>query len=141
MSLVKRNTVDFPSLMNELFNPDWFGGTAPKTGYYPAVNIIENEKDFELALSVPGRKKEDFVIEIDRDMLTISSESKNDETTETSNFRTREFALNTFKRSFTMSKMIDTEKIIAEYKNGILNFVLPKKEEALPKPKRSIELS
>ena len=141
MSLVKRNAMAFPSLMNELIKPDWFGGTAPRTSYLPSVNIIENEKDFELALSVPGRKKEDFVIEIDKDVLTISSEVKTNEPSEEENYTRREFAINSFKRSFTLSKMINVDKIKAEYENGILSFVFPKKKEALPKPKRSIELA
>lgn len=141
MSLVKRNTVNFPSLMNELLKPDWFGGTESETNYLPSVNIIENEKDFELALSVPGRKKEDFNIEIDKDVLTISSELETEEAAKEGNYTRREFAINSFKRSFTLSKMINAEKIEAEYENGILSFVFPKKKEALPKPKRSIELS
>lgn len=141
MSLVKRNTVTFPSLMNELLNPDWFGGTEPRTIYSPSVNIIENEKDFELALSVPGRKKEDFIIEIDKDILTVSSEVKTEDVSKDENYSRREFTLKSFKRSFTLSKMINVEKIDADYENGILSFILPKKAEALPKPKRSIELS
>ncbi len=64
MSLVKRNDVLFPSLMNEIFKPDWFGGMNDETAALPAVNIMENERAFELALSVPGRNKEDFLLEV-----------------------------------------------------------------------------
>src|SRR5690606_1696870 len=70
MSLVKRNDVLFPSLMNEIFKPDWFGGIETLRASVPAVNIKENEKDYELELVVPGRKKDDFVVEVDKNILT-----------------------------------------------------------------------
>ncbi|TMM53254.1 Hsp20/alpha crystallin family protein [Maribacter algarum] len=141
MSVVKRNNSVFPALMNELFKPDWFGGLESATSYLPAVNIKDNETEFELELSVPGRKKEDFNIEIDEDVLTVSSEVRTDEEKKTENFTRKEFTFSSFKRSFTLPETVDTEKIEANYENGILSFVLPKKEEALPKPKRLIELS
>lgn len=141
MSVVKRNNPVFPALMNELFKPDWFGGLESASNYLPAVNIKENEKDFELELSVPGRKKEDFNIEIDKDVLTISSEIRTVGDKAEENYTRKEFALNSFKRSFTLPETVNTEKIEANYANGILSFVIPKKTEALPKPKRLIELS
>jgi HSP20 family protein len=141
MSLIKRNDVLFPSLMNEIFKPDWFGGIENHRKALPAVNIKENEKDFELELSVPGRSKEDFNIEIDDNILTISSEVKTDSNESQNNYTRREFVYSSFKRAFTMPESIDSEKIKASYEEGILKFNLPKKEEALPKPKRLIELA
>ncbi|MGB2758705.1 MAG: Hsp20/alpha crystallin family protein [Maribacter stanieri] len=140
MSLTKRNEVLFPALMNELFRPDWFGGTENKRATVPAVNIKENEKDFELELFVPGRVKDDFKIEIDDSVLTISAElkEKNEEVKE--NFTRREFSISSFKRSFTLPDTVATDNIEATYEGGILKFNIPKKEEALPKPKRLIEL-
>jgi HSP20 family protein len=114
--------------MNEIFKPDWFGG-------------MENEKDYELELAVPGRKKEDFNIEIDKDVLTISSEIKYEDEAKEENYTRREFGFSSFKRAFTLPETIDSDKIEANYEDGLLKFVLPKKEEALPKPKRMIELS
>ncbi len=141
MSLVKRNDVLFPSLMNEIFKPDWFGGMNDATAAVPAVNIIENETAFELALSVPGRAKEDFVIEVDDNKLTVSSEVKTEKETEGSNYTRREFAFKSFKRVFSLPDTVNVDEIKADYVNGILKFTLPKKEEALPKPKRMIELA
>jgi len=140
MSLTKRNEVLFPALMNELFRPDWFGGTENKRATVPAVNIKENEKDFELELFVPGRVKDDFKIEIDDSVLTISAEikEKNEEVKE--NFTRREFSISSFKRSFTLPDTVATDNVEATYEGGILKFNIPKKEEALPKPKRLIEL-
>jgi HSP20 family protein len=141
MSIVKRNDLVFPSLMNELFRPDWFGGLENLSNALPAVNIKENEKDFGLELAVPGRKKEDFHIEVENELLTISYESKSEASKEEENYTRREFVHNSFKRSFTLPKTINADKIGAKYEDGILKLTLPKKAEALPKPKRMIELS
>lgn len=141
MSLVKRNDVLFPSFMNEIFKPDWFGGMNDTAAAIPAVNIIENEKAFELALSVPGRTKEDFTIEVDDNKLTVSSEVKAEKDIEEPNYTRREFAFKSFKRVFSLPDTVHLDEIKADYVSGILKFTLPKKEEALPKPKRMIELT
>ncbi|MBD1259180.1 Hsp20/alpha crystallin family protein [Maribacter polysiphoniae] len=141
MSLIKRNDVLFPSIMNEILKPDWFGGMVNDNASIPAVNIKENEKDYELELAVPGRKKEDFKIEVNENLLTVSSETSTSENEEKENYTRREFTFSSFKRAFTLPETIDEDGIKATYENGILKFNLPKKEEALPKPKRLIELS
>ena len=141
MSIVKRNNLVFPALMNEMFKPDWFGGMENLANPVPAANIKANEKDFELELAVPGRKKEDFNIEIGKDVLTVSFEVKTEETENTATYTRREFSLRSFKRAFTLPDSVDVDKIDAAYVDGILKFTLPKKEEALPKPKRLIALS
>ncbi|MGJ8735657.1 Hsp20/alpha crystallin family protein [Zobellia laminariae] len=140
MSVVKRNNLAFPSLMNEIFKPDWFGGMENTSGNSPAVNIKDNEKSFDLELIVPGRKKEDFNIEVDNELLTISSEFKNEEEVKEENYTRREFRFSSFKRAFTLPESINVDAIKADYVDGILKVELPKKEEALPKPKRLIEL-
>lgn len=141
MSITRRSNLVFPSLMNEIFKPDWFGGMENAVGNAPAVNIKENEKDFELELAVPGRKKSDFNIEIDKDVLTISSEIKHEGEVKEENYTRKEFGFTSFKRAFTLPETIDNDKIEANYEDGLLKFIFPKKEESLPKPKRMIELS
>ncbi|WP_350292353.1 Hsp20/alpha crystallin family protein [uncultured Croceitalea sp.] len=140
MSIVKRNNLLFPSLMNDIFKPDWFGGTENLNTNIPAVNIKENEADFELELAVPGFKKDDLKVEIDDNVLTISSEAKSENETKEGNYTRREFSFASFKRAFILPETIDEVKINANYEDGILRFSLPKKEEALPKPKRFIEI-
>lgn len=130
----------FPSLMNEIFKPDWFGGMENLNSAMPAVNIKENEKDFELELAVPGRKKEDFNIEVDNNVLTISSEVTSENEVSEETYTRREFGFSSFKRAFTLPETVDEDKIKADYINGLLKFTLPKRKEALPKPKRSIAL-
>lgn len=140
MSIVKRNKLFFPSLMNDFMGPDWFGGTDNWNTSVPAVNIKDNEKNFELELAVPGMKKDDFTVEVDNDVLTISSEfkSENEETQE--NYTRKEFSYSAFKRAFTLPETVDGSKIDAKYEDGILKLTLPKKQEALPKPKRLISI-
>lgn len=140
MSIIRRNNLVFPSLMNELFKPDWFGGMENLSSNVPAVNIKENEKDFELELAVPGRKKEDFNIEVNENILTVSSEMTSENEVKEENYTRKEFGYTSFRRAFTLPESIDEDKIDALYEDGILKFVLPKKAEALPKPKRLIEL-
>ena len=142
MNLVKRNNMLFPSLLNDIISPDWFGGleTAPVRTNVPAVNIKENERGFEMELAIPGLKKEDVNIEVDENVLTISSELKVENETTEDNFTRKEFSYSSFKRAFTLPETIDEDKINAKHEDGILRLTLPKKDEALPKPKRLIEI-
>jgi HSP20 family protein len=141
MSIVKRNNMLFPALMNDIFKPDWFGGIENTNPTFPAVNIKENETNFELELAIPGFKKDNFNIEIDENVLTISSEIKSGDTVKENNYTRREFSFSSFKRAFTLPETIDEAKINANYEDGILRLSLPKREEALPKPKRLIDIA
>ncbi len=121
------------ALFNDLFQNESYGKSCNK----PAANIVENEDNFELILSVPGFEKEDIKIDLEDNVLTVSSEKEVDE--KDVNFSRREFAYNAFSRSFRLSKTVDLEKIKADHKNGILNIVIPKIEEA--KLKKAIKIS
>lgn len=140
MSIVKRHNVLFPSVFDEFLKPDWFGGMEKYNRSYPAVNIKENEDSFELELAIPGKKKEDFNVEVDDHVMTISMESRTEDEVAEENYTRREFSYTAFTRSFTLPETVAEDKIKAAYTDGILKFTLPKKEEALPKPKRMIEI-
>ena len=140
MSLIRRNTGLFPSLWNDVLSPDWFGGVDQFNHTMPAVNIREGETNFTLELAVPGQKREDFNVEVDNDVLTISMESKDEKAEKEGEFTRREFRYTSFRRAFTLPETVNQDDISADYKDGILRFTLPKKEEALPKPKRLIEI-
>lgn len=143
MSLVKR-TDRLPFIFDDIFNADWFGGISNdhKIGFNtPAVNVKENDNDFVIELAAPGLVKENFKIELDKDILTISSEAKNDTSEGKDNYTKKEFNYSTFKRSFTLPDTVNSVEILASYDNGILSVKLPKKEEAKVQPKRSIEIS
>ena len=140
MSIIRRNTGMFPNLLNDVFAPDWFGGVDQINRSLPAVNIREGEKEFTLELAIPGMKKEDFNVEVDEDVMTISMETKTETTKEEEKYTRREFRYNAFKRAFTLPESVDQDQITADYTDGILRFTLPKKAEALPKPKRLIDI-
>jgi HSP20 family protein len=140
MSIVKRNNLIFPSLLNDFMGPDWLGGIDKWNTTVPAVNIKDNEKEFELELAVPGVKKDDFTVEVDHDVLTISSEMKSENEETKDNYTRKEFSYSSFKRAFTLPETVDGSKIDAKYEDGILRLTLPKKQEALPKPKRLISI-
>ncbi|NUY81101.1 Hsp20/alpha crystallin family protein [Flavobacterium sp. MAH-1] len=142
MNLVKKNHGHFfPSVLDELFRPD-FGGRQLNfnTPAVPPVNIRETDNAFEVELSAPGKTKEDFNIEVDNGLLTISSEIKNETTAEEGKYTRREFSFSSFKRSFTLPETVNDDDIKASYEGGILKISLPKKEEALPKAKRLIDV-
>jgi len=106
----------------------------------PAANIIENDKDFSIELAVPGMKKDDFKVNLENDILTISVEKEEMNEKEDKNFTRREFRFDSFSRSFSLPEVVDQEKIKADYKNGVLSLVLPKSEEAKIKG-RDIKIS
>jgi HSP20 family protein len=130
-----------PSLIDEMFNNDYLGGTEQvRTTFIPAVNVIEQDERFLLEMSIPGFKKEDISIEVDKDLLTISSEEISENEEVNGHFTRKEFHKQSFKRSFNLPETIQLDQIDAAYENGILSITLPKKEEALPQPKRIITL-
>lgn len=146
MNLIKRNPDNWlPSVFDDMLKNDWLGGTTGvnRVGTsIPAVNIQENEENFIVEVAAPGKAKEDFKIELNNDVLTISSEEKKEkEVTETSGRYTRkEFSYSTFRRAFSLPESVDNGKIGASYRNGVLEITLPKKEEAKVQPKRMIEI-
>lgn len=120
---------------------DWSG----KNGnFLPAVNIRETDDNFEVELAVPGFGKNDFKIELDQDILTVSSEKNNgkENKDEKSNFYKKEFSYHSFERSFKLPEgAVNSDKINANYKDGVLKIEIPKKEELKPKPLRQISVS
>jgi len=106
----------------------------------PPANIIESKIDFRIEIAAPGFEKSDFKIDFEKNLLTVSLEKNMDENQE-ERFNLREYNFNSFKRSFRVSDKINTEKINAIYKDGILQITLPKREEAIEKPAREIKIS
>lgn len=99
----------------------------------PSVNVKENENEFTLEVAAPGLQKEDFKVELNENVLSISSEKKTEttENDEQTKFTRREFSYSSFKRSFTLDEeSVDAENIVAKYENGILNVHIPKKVKA-----------
>ncbi len=106
----------------------------------PSVNIKERKKDYVVELAVPGMKKEDFNIDLDNNVMTISAQTKQEKNEEDENYTKKEFHYSEFKRIFTLPETADPEKIDAEYKNGILSIKINKKPEAQAKPVKKISI-
>lgn len=125
------------NVFNELFNSfpaTWAGDT--QNNSTAAVNIDETEAGYNLEFNAPGRNKEDFKINVDKGLLTVSYEKAEDkEAKEVKSIR-REFAFKSFKRTFSLDEKINAEAIEAKYENGILKVYLPKKEEVKVAPKQ-----
>ena len=137
MNLLRTQNPAFTSLFDDLiFNQ----GLSNQKISIPAVNIIEADDRYDIQLATPGKKKSDFQIELEEGVLTISSETApNSKEIETS-FARKEFGFQSFKRNFNIPDTVYLDKITAAYKEGILTVSLPKKEEALPQPKKLISI-
>ena len=141
MNIIRKTTPWFPTLFDEFFTRDFGIDLAPRTYQTPAVNISEKEDAFYLELVAPGKEKKDFHVELEEDTLTISTSSDSGIVEDDTQFTRREFDYASFNRSFRIPETIDTKSIKANYKNGLLSIVLPKRKEAIPEPKKQIEIS
>lgn len=144
MTLVRFNP-QLPTLFDRFFDTelfDWANRHFSATNTtMPSVNILETDDHFEVEVAAPGLKKSDFKVQLDRDVLTISSEKRDEkEEKEGERFTRREFSYQSFSRSFTLPNSADSDKIKATYIDGILKVVIPKREEAKPKPAKQIEI-
>jgi HSP20 family protein len=126
-------------MVNNLFDND-LGDFFGKRFSDPAANIIENNDSFRLEIAVPGLNKDDFRINLENNILTISAELEDEKREEGKNYSRKEFYYGSFSRAFTLPKTIDLEKIKADYQNGILCITLPKKDEARVDTKKEIKI-
>jgi HSP20 family protein len=132
-SLAKR-AEKMPSFFEDFFNKPLFdlfdGGFSSRTMNVPAVNITERKDDYLVSMAAPGLKKEDFKIAMEGNLLTISSEKEEQNEEKEERYTRQEYSYSSFERSFTLPNEVDKDKIDAHYKDGVLELVLPKKEEA-----------
>lgn len=147
MTIVKRNAdySPFPSFIDRFFGNslmDWSNQNFSSTNTtLPAVNVKETTDAYEIEVAAPGLEKKDFKVNLENDVLTISSEKRDEKNEKEGNYSRREFSYQSFQRSFTVpSDVVEGEKINARYSDGILNIRLPKREEAKPKPAREIKI-
>ena len=126
----------FTDFLNEIYGdiltPD------SKQNSIPGVNISESDDKFTLALAAPGLSKEDFKVNVDEGVLSISAEKKEEVNEVKTQYSRKEFSYTNFKRSFNLPETVNIEDINASYENGILTLNIPKKDEA--KPKSAIEV-
>ena len=120
--LVDRFFTAFPRLFNENFN------NPSRKGFVP-VNVKESKDAYQLEVVAPGFEKNDFKVNIEGDLLTVSAEKKTEVKDENDKQVRREYSYQSFKRSFTLDEKVDASKIDAKYVNGVLALNLPKKTE------------
>ena len=138
MNLISNRTKFIPSILDDLINFDW--NYDRHTFSVPAVNIKELDTHFEIELAIPGKNKNDFEIEIEDGLLSISSSFNKEQKEDNSKLTRIEFDYNSFKRTFSIPESVDSSKIEATYKGGILKISLSKRDEALPEPKKLIKV-
>jgi HSP20 family protein len=132
MTLVKVNNRPYRSLFSDFLNE--FPAQVRTFGFdaiqFPATNIHETPEAYHLELNAPGLSKEDFKIQMENGLLSISYEKKEEAVKEDYKTIRREFSAKSFKRSFSIEDGVDANGIQAKYENGLLKLLLPKKEEA-----------
>lgn len=149
MTLMRRANSGWPSNLNtffddfltkDFFSPKWSEFSTTGTTI-PAVNIVETSDDFQVEMAAPGMNKNDFHVELDNDVLIISSEKQDNREESEMSYSRREFSYQSFSRKFHLPNTVETDKIKAKYNDGVLRLVIPKKEEAKQKPVRQISIS
>ncbi len=118
----------FPSVFDSIFTDSFFSGRNMEL--VPAVNISETADMFHIDLAAPGLEKQDFKVNLERKMLTISVQKEHSNETEEKNFSRKEFSYSSFVRSFTLPDSADDSNIQARYADGVLTLGIPKREEA-----------
>jgi HSP20 family protein len=150
-SLVKSNGTLFPtlpSLFDDFFTRDWLDSSLSNWrvsgATLPAVNIAETNDDFKIEVAAPGMRRSDFKVELDNNVLTISSEKedKAEHKDQNGNYSRKEFSYQAFQRSFSLPEnKVLGDKITARYADGILYVTVPKSEEAKVKPAKQIAVA
>lgn len=140
MSLIRYNSAlndftptSFSNLIDRFFNDKLTRGGGSAYSFMPRVDIIEEDKAFEVHVAVPGMNKEDFKIDLNDNYLTVSGERKFNREKKEDNFYSMETQYGTFSRSFSLPENVDANKISAKYENGILEVIIPKDEKKVLK--------
>lgn len=127
---------------NDLFRNNFFGDLLDDNSVStPAVNIAEGPEGYTIEVAAPGLSKNDFKVNLENNVLTISSSKENKKEEKNGNYTRQEFSYASFSRSFTLPESVENEKIAASYKDGILYVSIPKKDEAKVKPAREIAIA
>jgi len=138
--LARFNRNYVPAYLDDFFNDRFFNQLDSSTCNIntPAVNVSEDEKGYTIEVAAPGLNRKDFNLEVDDDILTISTEQKESKEEKKENYLRREFNYHTFKRSFRLPETVDQEQIRATHESGILTLSLPRKEAAVENSPRQI---
>jgi HSP20 family protein len=137
-----------PSLMDDFFGRDWLDSTLGdwKTigSTLPAVNVRESNDGYVIEVAAPGMKRDDFKVELDNNVLTISAqmEDSHQQKDQEGNYTRREFSYQSFQRSFSLPQnKVKGDEITARYVDGVLHVTVPKTEDAKTRPAKQIAVA
>jgi HSP20 family protein len=137
MSLIRwdpfREFNRLPARYGDLFGKNWELPMST-TAWNPSVDIFENENEVVLKAELPGMNPKDIDVKLENNVLMLKGERHFEKETKEENYHRVEREYGTFSRSFALPSAVNAEKVTAEYKDGVLKIVLPKKEEIKPKP-------
>lgn len=128
MSLIKKNYSPL-NVFSDLFEDEWIPTKFNKTEWMPAINVIENDQNFELEVAAPGFKKEDFTVAIENGLLTISGKTEKEAEEKEKNYTRKEFSSKSFSKSFSLPENVKEDAIAAKYEEGLLHLTLLKNKE------------
>jgi HSP20 family protein len=130
-TLTVKRTEALPTLFDDFFKPwrEWFDNGWERVASTPAVNVTEDNQSFKIKMAAPGLKKDDFKIDIDGNLITISAEKSSRKEEKEERYTRNEYNYTSFSRTFTLPENIKTDKIEAQYESGELTLLLPKVSE------------
>jgi HSP20 family protein len=150
MTLIKNAPIfnTLPRFFDDFFTREvngWegAGNNSVTNSTIPSVNIVESTDAFAVEMAAPGMDKEDFLVELDNEILKISSQKETKtELKEGHRYSRQEFSYQSFERTFRLPRtVVDASKIHAKYENGLLRVLIPKREEAKALTPRQIKIS
>ena len=139
--LVKRHSNYLPTLVNNFWGEGLFPGFEPERNLSPAVNIIEGDHEFKVEVAAPGLCKENFKVDVEKNILEISAEKQEETETAKKKYLRKEFNYSEFRRTFSLPSSVDVEKIVATHKDGVLTVEIPKRDEAKMNPRKQIAIA
>lgn len=134
MTLIKSN---FPwtTDLSDFFDNDWLKTKFTNGNWAPAVNVIDNDGNYEIEVAAPGIKKDDFKVTVEKGLITISGQAEDEKEEKKKNYTRKEFSSKSFTRSFTLPTNVNEEDVNAKYDNGVLKLTLKKTLKEAPKKK------
>jgi HSP20 family protein len=139
MSIIRYNALNeftptsFSNLIDRFFNESLSRSGGSAYSFVPRVDILEEDKAYQIHVAVPGVSKEDFKLDVNDNVLTISGERKLSKEKKENNYHVFETQFGNFSRAFTLPENADAGKIGAKYNNGILEITVPKDEKKVLK--------